>query len=90
MKFGEGVDACETAAVLELDYGAGRVAELTLSWISSERLTSLQIVGSDGSLAIDGETLRIKSSVGQFEEHFEALDVDSWHPAWSAATAPVP
>jgi predicted dehydrogenase len=77
----------ESAAYVQLDYGDGKQAEITLSWISTIRETLFQVHGSRGSLSLQGETLTLKAfGKDDEEENFESLTVDSWHSAWIGHT----
>ena len=81
------LDGVENRAFVALDYGTGKRAELTLSWLSNVRETCLQVQGSQGALIIQGDRLRL-AVIGQkeIEERFESLTTDSWHQAWIAHT----
>lgn len=80
-------EEAESAASVALDYGQGRRAEFTLSWLNPVRETVLQVYGSRGSLIIAGDALRLRSDgMNDIEERFESLTVDSWHAAWIGET----
>lgn len=80
-------DGVEHVASLDLNYGNGRQAELTLSWLSDRRETTLDIYGSRGSLRISGDTLSLNIHGRNAERmQFESLIADSWHSAWTSAT----
>lgn len=80
-------EAAERAASVDLDYGEGKRAELTLSWLSNVRDTVLQVEGTRGRVVVNGNTLRLSSVRSHdTEECFEALTADSWHAAWTGAT----
>jgi predicted dehydrogenase len=80
-------EEAESAAYVQLDYGERRQAELTLSWVSAVRETSLEVHGSSGSLTVEGDTLSLRT-IGKrdIKEQFESLTADSWHSAWIGDT----
>lgn len=84
---GNNADDAERTASVQLDYGEGRLAELTLSWVSAVRQTSLQVSGSSGTIRVEGETLCLETD-GEKDHHeqFESLTADSWHSAWIGDT----
>lgn len=77
----------ECAAQVELEFPAGKHAELRLSWVSKMRETSLHVCGSRGTLSIENDMLSLRNNGKRSEpEQFGLLTADSWHPSWIART----
>lgn len=78
--------AAESSACVKLDYGGGKQADVSLSWLSDTRSTVLKIQGTHGQLIVEGNTLRLNFASGnEIEERFDLLTADSWHAAWTGA-----
>lgn len=84
---GRARNEAETDAWVRLDYGDGRRGDLSLSWTSDARETSLRIQGTAGAVTVNGSSLRVATNGRPgVERRFASSTADSWHAAWIADT----
>jgi predicted dehydrogenase len=78
----------DEVADLRVEFPAGKIARIFLSWRGPARRTSAVIRGTDATLEIEDNRLTLTSRSGLVEDCsvVDALD-DSYHPSWFAGMA---
>jgi predicted dehydrogenase len=74
----------EDEATLTLDFPSGH-AKIFLTWRGAERRNSMRLLGENGEIAIDDDTLKVDGESTRFES---ALSAGSHHADWFAAMLP--
>jgi len=76
--------ALEDTAEIALETSGGPRAEIFLTWAAEERRNRVEVVGTRGSLRIDGSVLEC---LGERLEFSQSLSEGSQHPEWFAPVA---
>ena len=75
-------------ADLRVEFPAGRLALVHLSWRSPVRRTSALLYGEDALLEIEGDRITLTNRLGRSEDHSVTdMPDDSYHSAWFAGVA---
>ena len=77
-------DAAERVARIEIDFGSMQSAHLAMSWLGMTRETRLQIDGSEGTVAVANDEVRLVTGTSEQTELVPSLVSDSWHAGWTA------
>jgi predicted dehydrogenase len=77
----------EDEARVTIAFPSGEAA-IDLTWNGSIRRNAMRLLGSDGEIFVDDDTLRILGTEEQVERFPSALSAGSAHPDWFAAMLP--
>jgi predicted dehydrogenase len=76
--------ALEDTAEITLETSGGARAEIFLTWAAEERRNRVEVVGTRGTLRVDGNVLEC---LGERLEFSQSLSEGSQHPEWFAPVA---